>query len=152
MPLFHIHGLIAVLVSVWAGERLYVALQALRRLNLWIATTEQISWYSGVPTMHQAILLRAKRIGESTALACTIRSSSASLPPAVFEELVSVFDCPVIEAYGMTEAAHQMTSNPLEGRQKAGFVGVATFQRFVFLIMRGSLNRRGMRGSLHQGR
>jgi len=54
-----------------------------------------------------------------------VRSSSASLPPAVFEKLNKVFNCPVIEAYGMTEATHQMTSNPLPPKkQKAGFVGI----------------------------
>ena len=54
-----------------------------------------------------------------------LRSSSASLPPAVFERLHEVFDCPVIEAYGMTEATHQMTSNPLPPMtQKPGYVGI----------------------------
>ena len=79
--------------------------------------------------MHQAILLRAKRQRETArGLGLRlIRSSSASLPPAVYQQLGNVFNCPVIEAYGMTEAAHQMTSNPLgESRQKAGFVGIVT--------------------------
>ena len=53
-----------------------------------------------------------------------IRSSSASLPPAVFDELKKIFKTTVIEAYGMTEATHQMTSNPMPPeKQKAGFVG-----------------------------
>ena len=61
-----------------------------------------------------------------------IRSSSASLPPAVFEQLNKIFSCPVIEAYGMTEAAHQMASNPLPPKkQKAGFVGIPLVQKFV---------------------
>ncbi len=42
-----------------------------------------------------------------------IRSSSATLPPQVMKELEETFGCPVIESYGMTEAAHQMASNPL---------------------------------------
>jgi acyl-CoA synthetase (AMP-forming)/AMP-acid ligase II len=79
--------------------------------------------------MHQAILLLLKRqagLADDLSLRL-IRSSSASLPPAVFEELNAVFGCPVIEAYGMTEAAHQMTSNPLgNGKQKAGCVGIVT--------------------------
>ncbi len=99
MPLFHIHGLIAVLAT----------------------------WYSGVPTMHQAILMRAdKNLETAKQLNLRfLRSSSASLPPAVFEKLNEVFNCPVIEAYGMTEATHQMTSNPLPPKsQKPGFVGI----------------------------
>src|SRR3546814_10843653 len=82
--------------------------------------------------MHQAILARADRNKESVAQAKLrfIRSSSASLPPPVMRELEALFGCPVIEAYGMTEAAHQMTSNPLPPRaRKPGTVGIAAGPR-----------------------
>ena len=128
MPLFHIHGLIAVLcASLSAGSSVCCTpgFNALKFLDL--AKSEKITWFSGVPTMHQAILLRGQRQAEvAKALKLRfIRSSSASLPPAVFDNLIELFDCPVIEAYGMTEATHQMTSNPLPPQiQKAGFVGL----------------------------
>ena len=127
MPLFHIHGLIAILSSsIYAGASVYtsVGFNALSFLDK--AKKENISWYSGVPTMHQGILMRAKKNMEQAKNLSLrfIRSSSASLPPAVFEELIDVFKAPVIEAYGMTEATHQMTSNPIPPEiQKAGFVG-----------------------------
>ena len=127
MPLFHIHGLIAILSSsIYAGASVYASdgFNALNFLDK--AKKENISWYSGVPTMHQGILMRAKRNMEQAKNLSLrfIRSSSASLPPAVFEELKEVFKTPVIEAYGMTEATHQMTSNPIPPEvQKAGFVG-----------------------------
>ncbi len=130
MPLFHIHGLIAVLttsVSKGASVCCLPGFSALSFLD--IAAEEKISWFSGVPTMHQALLLRAKRnVQKCKDLKLRlIRSSSASLPPAVFEELNEIFACPVVEAYGMTEAAHQMTSNPLGANmQKAGYVGIVT--------------------------
>ena len=84
------------------------------------------SWITAVPTMYQAILGRAARRGEALAAAGLrfLRSSSASLPPQVMAELERVFACPVIESYGMTEAAHQMTSNPLPpAPRKPGSVG-----------------------------
>ena len=85
------------------------------------------TWYTAVPTMHQTILTRAARNKEIIARRPLrfIRSSSASLPPTVIGELEAVFKCPVIEAYGMTEAAHQMASNPLAGARKPGSVGLA---------------------------
>jgi len=86
------------------------------------------SWYTAVPTMHQAILARAARNTEAISEVPLrfIRSSSASLPPQVMAELESTFGCPLIEAYGMTEAAHQMTSNPLPPAPRfAGSVGIA---------------------------
>jgi acyl-CoA synthetase (AMP-forming)/AMP-acid ligase II len=129
MPLFHIHGLIAaVLSSLQAGASIcctpgFNALQ----FFTWMQEAKP-TWYTAVPTMHQAILSRAPRnakIIEANPLRL-LRSSSASLPPQVMAELEATFSAPVIEAYGMTEAAHQMACNPLPPRErKPGTVGVA---------------------------
>ena len=128
MPLFHIHGLIAVLsasAKVGASVCASNGFNALKFLDL--AETQNITWYSGVPTMHQAILLRAQKNSDKAKKLNLrfIRSSSASLPPAIFEQLNDIFQTPVIEAYGMTEATHQMASNPLPPAiQKPGLVGI----------------------------
>ena len=129
MPLFHIHGLIAaVSASLSAGASIWCApgFDALKFFG-WMKEA-QPSWYTAVPTMHQAILSRAARnqdVIDAVPLRF-LRSSSASLPAQVMLSLAETFKAPVIEAYGMTEAAHQMTSNPLPPRtQKPGSVGVA---------------------------
>ena len=128
MPLFHIHGLIAVLsasAKVGASVCSSNGFNALKFLDL--AETQNITWYSGVPTMHQAILLRAQKNSDKAKKLNLrfIRSSSASLPPVIFEQLNDIFQTPIIEAYGMTEAAHQMASNPLPPAiQKPGLVGM----------------------------
>ncbi len=129
MPLFHIHGLIgAVLSSLVAGGSVWCApgFNALR-FFAWMGETAP-TWYSAVPTMHQAILSRAGRNTAAIAEAPLrfIRSSSSSLPPQVMAALEEAFGCPVIESYGMTEAAHQMASNPLPpAARKPGTVGIA---------------------------
>lgn len=128
MPLFHIHGLLAaVCASLRAGASVHCApgFNALRIFSQF----EQVkpSWYTAVPTMHQAIVGRAAR-NQSTIDAMNlrfVRSSSSSLPPQVMAELETVFGCPVIESYGMTEASHQMASNPLPpAARKPGSVGI----------------------------
>jgi acyl-CoA synthetase (AMP-forming)/AMP-acid ligase II len=127
MPLFHIHGLIAsILASFAAGATVHVTpgFNALKHFD-WLADVRP-TWVTAVPTMHQAILARAPRnrdIAAATNLRF-LRSSSASLPAPVLLELEETFRCPVVEAYGMTEAAHQMTCNPFVGR-KRGSVGRA---------------------------
>ena len=130
MPLFHIHGLIAVVVSSLSQGASICCSNGFNAVNfLELATKEKVTWYSGVPTMHQGILLRAikNKLKAKNLNLRFIRSSSASLPPNVFNDLNKTFDCPVVEAYGMTEAAHQMTSNPIQkNKQKAGFVGIVT--------------------------
>jgi acyl-CoA synthetase (AMP-forming)/AMP-acid ligase II len=152
MPLFHIHGLIAaVLSSLSAGASIvctpgFNALQFFR----WMDQAEP-SWYTAVPTMHQAILARAPRNAESVARAKLrfVRSSSSSLPPQVMAELEQVFRCPVIESYGMTEAAHQMASNPLPpAARKAGSVGPAAGPEMAIMGTDGSLLGAGEVGEI----
>jgi acyl-CoA synthetase (AMP-forming)/AMP-acid ligase II len=129
MPLFHIHGLIAaVTASLSAGAAVCCTpgFNAFKFAEL--LDDVKPTWYTAVPTMHQAILMRMRARPEQARAAKLrfIRSSSASLPPQVMAELEDVFGAPVIEAYGMTEAAHQMASNPLPPRvRKPGAVGVA---------------------------
>lgn len=141
MPLFHIHGLIAaVLSSLAAGASVYCTpgFNALRVYN-WLDEVKP-SWYSAVPTMHQAILARAKRNADSVAATelRLVRSSSSSLPPQVMAELEETFGCPVIEAYGMTEAAHQMASNPLPpAERKPGCVGIAAGPEIQIMAVDG---------------
>ncbi len=129
MPLFHIHGLVAaVSASLAAGASVWCApgFDALK-FFAWLEEAKP-SWYTAVPTMHQTILARSERNpGAAKAAGLRfLRSSSASLPGPVMTKLAEAFGAPVIEAYGMTEAAHQMTSNPLPPKaQKPGAVGLA---------------------------
>ena len=101
--------------------------------------------------MHQAILGRAPRNQEivDAARLRLVRSSSSSLPPQVMAELESVFGAPVIEAYGMTEASHQMTSNPLPPRaRKPGTVGMAAGPEVSVMDQEGGLLAAGAIGEI----
>lgn len=128
MPLFHIHGLVGALLSAIYASGSVVCTPGFDAgclMNL--AKQHSASWYSAVPTMHQALLNHARENpGDADGIQFrVVRSSSASLPPKVFHDLVDLWKAPVIESYGMTEAAHQMTSNPLPPQeQKPGSVGL----------------------------
>jgi len=127
MPLFHIHGLVGALLSSLTAGASIVCTPGFYAPQFfpWMAQAEP-TWYTAVPTMHQAILARAAATdqGAPDRPLRLIRSSSSALPPQVMQDLERVFDCPVIEAYGMTEAAHQMASNPLPPLpRKPGSVG-----------------------------
>ncbi len=152
MPLFHIHGLIAsMLASVAAGASV-VCTPGFNALKIfqWFKDIDP-SWYTAVPTMHQAILARAGRnadIVDGMRLRFA-RSSSSSLPPPVMSELEAVFGCPVIEAYGMTEASHQMASNLLPPKaRKAGTVGVAAGPEVEILSESGDILSTGETGEI----
>ncbi len=127
MPLFHIHGLMAALLASLAAGASVVCTPGFQSADFfgWMDAF-QPTWYTAVPTMHQSILTRAAAHQPVIARIPLrfVRSSSASLPPQVMAALEDAFACPVIEAYGMTEAAHQMASNPLTGPRKPSSVGL----------------------------
>lgn len=152
MPLFHIHGLIAAVLSSLAAGGAAVCTPGFNALKFFSWFEEaRPTWYTAVPTMHQAILGRAGRNTDSIKAGRLrlIRSSSASLPPQVMEELEKVFGVPVLESYGMTEAAHQMASNPLPPRPRyAGSVGIAAGPEVAIMDEAGNLLPRGSLGEV----
>ena len=143
MPLFHIHGLMAgVMASLHAGACVICTpgFNALR-VFAWLDDMAP-TWLTAVPTMHQAILARAARNREIVARRRLrlLRSSSSSLPAPVMEELEATFDAPVIESYGMTEASHQMTSNPMPpAERRPGGVGIAAGPEVAIMDEAGRL-------------
>ena len=127
MPLFHIHGLMAAVLSSLSAGSSIVCTPGFNAEDFfkWL-TGFQPSWYTAVPTMHQAILAKSDFVSVSKNQLRFLRSSSSSLPPQIMRGLEELFNAPMIEAYGMTEASHQMTSNPLPPlARKPGSVGIA---------------------------
>jgi acyl-CoA synthetase (AMP-forming)/AMP-acid ligase II len=131
MPLFHVHGLVASTLGTLSTGGTLVIPGKFNPLSFWrVARDHGVSWYSAVPTIHQLLLARADPAAGKPAGAERlrfIRSCSAALPPQVMHDLEEAFGAPVLEAYGMTEAAHQMASNPLPpAPRKPGSVGLGT--------------------------
>jgi len=143
MPLFHIHGLIAAVLSSLAAGASVVCTPGFNALKFFAWLDEvRPTWYTAVPTMHQAILGRAPRNEESIKRNRLrfIRSSSSSLAPQVLEDLEKTFSVPVLEAYGMTEASHQMASNPLPpAARRPGSVGIAAGPEIAIMDEGGGL-------------
>jgi acyl-CoA synthetase (AMP-forming)/AMP-acid ligase II len=152
MPLFHIHGLIAgLLAPLSAGGEVFCTpgFDALHFFR-WMEEAHP-TWYTAVPTMHQTIVARASRHADVIRANPLrfIRSSSSALPPQVIGELEATFNAPVIESYGMTEAAHQMASNPLPpGIRKPGSVGIAAGPEVAIMDVDGKLLRPGEPGEI----
>jgi acyl-CoA synthetase (AMP-forming)/AMP-acid ligase II len=152
MPLFHIHGLIAgVLAPLAAGSQVFCTpgFNALKFFG-WMDEAKP-TWYTAVPTMHQAIVSRASKNAEIIKRHPLrfIRSSSSSMPPQVIREIEEVFGAPLIESYGMTEATHQMASNPLPPAvRKPGSVGLAAGPEIAIMGEDGSLLSHGGIGEI----
>jgi len=152
MPLFHIHGLIAgVLSPLAAGSQVFCTpgFNALKFFG-WMEEAKP-TWYTAVPTMHQAIVARASKNLDVIARHPLrfLRSSSSSMPPQVIGELEAIFKAPLIESYGMTEATHQMASNPLPPAvRKPGSVGVAAGPEVAIMADDGTLLTRGATGEI----
>jgi len=151
MPLFHIHGLIAGLCAPLSRGGSVFCTPGFNALKFFAEMEEaKPTWYTAVPTMHQAVLTRAARNKDIIVRNPLrfVRSSSSSMPPTVIGELEAVFKCPVIEAYGMTEATHQMASNPLKGVRKPGSVGLAAGPEISIMDEAGRLLGAGETGEV----
>jgi acyl-CoA synthetase (AMP-forming)/AMP-acid ligase II len=151
MPLFHIHGLVGALLSSLAAGGSVVCTPGFTgaRFFDWLERFEP-TWYTAVPTMHRSVLSRALayKSAANTSLRF-IRSSSAALPRTTRHELEQIFQAPVIEAYGMTEAAHQIASNPLPPRvRKDGTVGMPAGPEVAILDADGTPTFAGVRGEV----
>jgi acyl-CoA synthetase (AMP-forming)/AMP-acid ligase II/acyl carrier protein len=151
MPMFHIHGLIAALLAPLSVGGSVVCTSGFSAPKFFEYFDEfQPTWFTAVPTMHQSILAEAaKEPTPKHASLRFIRSSSAALPPQVMFDLERVFGVPVIEAYGMTEAAHQMASNPLPPQiRKPGSVGIAAGPEIAIMDEAGHLLTSGEIGEI----
>lgn len=154
LPLFHVHGLIAgLLSSLGAGGA--VALPAAGRFSASTFWKDMIqynaTWYTAVPTIHQIILDRHQSNPEPVYPKLRfIRSCSASLAPVILGRLEEAFGAPVLEAYAMTEATHLMCSNPLpeDGPHKAGSVGKPVGQEMAILDESGRVLEADVNGEV----
>jgi acyl-CoA synthetase (AMP-forming)/AMP-acid ligase II len=148
IPLFHIHGLIGSAMSTLLSGGTLVVPTKFNALRFWKTVREhRVTWYSGVPSMHQVLLARGRQKPPEAMTLRFIRSCSAPLSAELIHKIEELFGVPFVEAYGMTEAAHQMTSNPLPPRyRKAGSVGVGTGIRISVMDKEGNelgTNQRG---------
>ncbi len=146
MPLFHVHGLMASTMATLLTGGTVVALARFQAMAFWRTVRDcGVTWYSAVPTIHELILTRK---GGGPPLRF-VRSCSAALAPALMRRMEEYFNAPVLEAYGMTEASHQMASNPLPpAPRKAGSVGPATGLRISIRDEAGRETPRGKAGEV----
>ncbi len=153
MPLFHIHGIVASTLATLRSGGTVVAPTKFNPLNFWpVVKKYGVTWYSAVPTMHQLLLARVRKghhhPGDHASLRF-IRSASAPLAPEVIQKVEETFGVPFVEAYGMTEASHQMSSNPLPpARRKPGSVGCPTGIEISVINDKGEHVQTGERGEV----
>jgi non-ribosomal peptide synthetase component F/acyl carrier protein len=143
LPFFHVHALLTALLTSLAAGASCVCNSGFSATAFFASMAEfSPTWYTAVPTVHQAILASAARHRETVA-GCPlrfIRSASAPLSRRVLAELERVFKAPVLETYGMTETAAQITSNPLPPHaRKPDSVGVAAGPEVAIMSPEGVL-------------
>jgi acyl-CoA synthetase (AMP-forming)/AMP-acid ligase II len=152
MPLFHVHGLVASTLSTLKSGGTVAVVPKFNPLSFWpTVKAHRATWYSAVPTIHQVLLARSRQGArpQGAEYLRFIRSCSAALAPQTMAALEERFGLPVVEAYGMTEAAHQMTSNPLPPAvRKPGSVGPGTSVQIAVLDETGNLLGAGQQGEV----
>jgi oxalate---CoA ligase len=149
MPLFHIHGLVASSFAALAAGGTILAPRRFTAHRFWSQAREHgVTWLSAGPTLHQMILDRADADGAPASLRFA-RSCSSALTPALLERAEAAYGVPVLEAYGMTEASHQMTSNPLPpAARQPGSVGVPAGAEIAVVDPAGQFLAAGQAGEV----
>jgi acyl-CoA synthetase (AMP-forming)/AMP-acid ligase II len=150
MPLFHVHGLLGATLSTLYSGGTVVIPPRFSASSFWPEIkANRVTWYSAVPTIHQVLLSRAESDQAPRGGLRFIRSCSSALAPVIFSQVEERFGAPVLEAYGMTEASHQMASNPLPpAARKAGTVGKGTGVEIVILDEGGQVLPKNTRGEV----
>ncbi|MCP3405770.1 non-ribosomal peptide synthetase [Bradyrhizobium sp. CCGB01] len=150
LPLFHAHGLISGLLTALAAGSSVICTNGFDASSFFGSLRElQPTWYTAVPTIHRALLTAAETDPDrarSSSLR-VIRSASSSLAPAILNGLEAMFGVPVLETYGMTEAASQIAANPFELR-KVGSVGRAAGPEIAIMDEAGRMLASGEHGEI----
>ncbi|KAH7148406.1 hypothetical protein EDB81DRAFT_462010 [Dactylonectria macrodidyma] len=148
MPLFHVHGLLCGLLAPLHTGGSMVVPPKFSATEFWVDfVAHEANWYTAVPTIHQ-ILLKNPTPNPRPAIRF-IRSCSSPLSPTVFQKLEETYGAPVLEAYAMTEASHQMTSNPLPpAKRKPGSVGLGQGVEVKILNEQGEEQAQGAEGEI----
>lgn len=150
LPLFHAHGLISGLLTALAAGSSVICTDGFDASSFFGWMRElQPTWYTAVPTIHRALLTAAESdpdCARSSSLR-VIRSASASLAPTILQGLEATFGVPVLETYGMTEAASQIAANPFELR-KVGSVGRAAGPEIAIMDETGRAPASGAHGEI----
>ncbi|HEY9288463.1 MAG TPA: acyl--CoA ligase, partial [Candidatus Dormibacteraeota bacterium] len=151
MPLFHVHGLVASALSTLASGGTVAVPRKFTPMMFWPAAREvRPTWFSASPTPHQLILMRSDgNHAPGTERLRFVRSCSSALSPELMAKMEERFGVPVLEAYGMTEASHQMASNPLPpGERIPGSVGQGTGIEIAILDEAGNALSTGTPGEV----
>ncbi|MGH3246257.1 MAG: AMP-binding protein, partial [Trebonia sp.] len=122
LPLFHVNAeVVGLLATLRAGAYLAVDRKFSRR-GFWdLISADRITWINAVPAIIS--ILSMDPPADPPAGLRFVRSASAPLPLASLERFEKALGVPVIETYGMTEAASMITANPLDGPRKPGSAG-----------------------------
>ena len=150
LPLFHINGLVVTLMTPLLSGMAVVLPERFDAASFWDWVGRyRVNWFSAVPTILSLLLSHPVPAQELTATLRFARSASAPLPVALLEAFESRFGVPVIETYGISEAACQVTANPLPPRaRKPGSAGIAVGNELVVLDVEGLRLPSGVSGEV----
>ncbi len=123
LPLFHVNAEVVGLLATLCAGACLVLDRKFSRSRFWpLADNCRITWINAVPAIIALLALEPASPRPPRRIRF-VRSASAPLPPATLERFEAASGIPVIETYGMTEAASMITANPLDGPRKAGSAG-----------------------------
>ncbi len=150
LPLFHINGFVVTLLGPLLSGGMVIMPRTFSADHFWHwLHNYRASWFSAVPTILSILLSHPSPYGKGQTPLRFARSASAPLPVAVLEEFERRFGIPVIETYGISEAACQVAANPLPPlARKPGAAGIPVGNDLRVVDARGNARPAGENGEV----
>ena len=121
LPIYHVHGLFIALHCVLLSGSRALWLPKFDETEV-LAAMARSTVMMGVPTFYTRLLSDARFTRQAAETMRLFICGSAPLLPSTFADFAARIGQPILERYGMSEAAI-ITSNPLAGERIAGSVG-----------------------------
>ena len=128
MPLFHVNALMATAMALlWVGGSIVLAPRFSASGHWETISRYGVTYFGSVATMLSMLnhtYPTGAPAGLDTGLFRFALCGSAPVPVEVLKTFESLFGCPVIEGYGLSESTCRSTFNPIDERRRVGSVGL----------------------------
>ncbi len=124
LPMFHVFAFTAcVLMPLYSGATVTILESFQPKEVIDVLVNGKITVFMGVPAMYVVLLEAGKKNISFPDLRLAV-SGGAALPVEIYRQSREIMNLPVVEGYGLTEAAPAVAFNPPQGVQKEGSIGL----------------------------
>ncbi|RPJ16657.1 MAG: long-chain-fatty-acid--CoA ligase, partial [Desulfobacteraceae bacterium] len=134
LPLFHVNAMLTCTFSMGMGHQIILR-KSFSASEFWeVVDKYRVNFWSAVPAVYQILLTDPTRQKYDLSSLKFGVCGAAPLTPETFTKFQEVFNIPIVEGYGLTEATCVSTINPRDGVRKIGSIGLPVPGQFIKIV------------------